>query len=234
MDIPGYCGDLEELQPGTMLVDAAGLLGDERFWPAFLLNVGAADSALSVFGVDSADIEPFMEVLAHPLRWPVISLGLTEGHRLHVVFRNFVEDAGVDYVLQPTDGSQAIVLAALEGHFQGPALAWHELIAMSEHPDPRLSSAERLLLLLPACADLKAPASASARVADALAAVGARGALEAVAAELLEGGYWPPSSWAVVDDALVSDSPYAIRRPNGSISADSLRLVTQAFRPGQP
>lgn len=82
--------------------------------------------------------------------------------------RNFPDDGGVDYVLDPGTGSESIPFAALDGHFRGPALAWPELIAAAQHPDALRSPAERLLLLLPACADRDRPSNAADTVVGVL------------------------------------------------------------------
>jgi hypothetical protein len=65
----------------------------------------------------------------------VFSLPHAHRNRLHIIMRNFEGDAGVDYVLETSAGDKSIDLAALEGHFRGPALAWSELMVAAQQSD---------------------------------------------------------------------------------------------------
>ena len=56
--------------------------------------------------------------------WPVISLNLAQGHRVHILFRNYEDDSGWDYLLQQAGSDVVITAASLEGGFHGPALSW--------------------------------------------------------------------------------------------------------------
>jgi hypothetical protein len=98
------------------------------FWPAFLHTVGGSKSAVHAFDNDLADVSALLDELLNPQAWPVLSVRLQRGHLLHIVMRNFPDDAGVDYVIAPANGGQHIPLAAMEGHFRGPALSWPELV----------------------------------------------------------------------------------------------------------
>jgi hypothetical protein len=91
-----------------------------------------------------------------------------------LLFRNFEGDAGWDYLLQPEGTDTVITLAALEGHFQGPALSWRDLVVVASQPDRTRSGAERLLLLLPAMGDANLPDEAEQLIAASLTAVGIR------------------------------------------------------------
>lgn len=139
------------------------------------------------------------------MQWPVFSVELSDGHRVHLIWRNYVEDAGWDYLLTHSGSGQMARIAALEGCFQGPALPWPELVGLAQRPDTQLASAERLLMLLPAMTDTSMPSNAAAIVAEAVAAVGGRRFSEEVASELLTANdrFWGPTEWRENDGVQV-------------------------------
>jgi hypothetical protein len=53
------------------------------------------------------------------------------GAELAVVFRNLDEDSGIDFLVLPPDGGDAIEIAALDGHQTGPGFSWTELAAVA-------------------------------------------------------------------------------------------------------
>ncbi|MFC0031974.1 hypothetical protein ACFFMM_20870 [Micromonospora chaiyaphumensis] len=231
MIIPGYLDGYEPPFPHSPLVDGSALMTHPLFWPTFLFAVGESATAPEAFGVDPADLEQIADTFLDPHSWPVFSLPLAGRCRLHVVMRNARDDGGVDYVLDPGTGDARIPLAAVEGHFRGPAFAWPEVVAAAHHPDHDHTPAERLLLILPACADSNRPGSAVDLVAEALTAVGARSEVCQVGEELLHSRYWAPCRWASTADGLVALGPHAYRRRGGELSPDQLRLVADSLQP---
>lgn len=231
--IPGYLDGYEPPILRSPLVDGSDLMSYAMFWPTFLATVGGAASAPDAFGVDPADLEPIVDAFLDPDRWPVFSLPLAEGCRLHVVLRNYEGEGGVDYVLDPGTGDVSIPLAAMEGHFRGPAFAWQEVVAAARQPDPDHTPAERLLLLVPACADSSRPDTAVDMTAEALTTLGARSGGRQLSEELLTSPrYWGPCRWTYVDDVLVGLGPATYRRHGGELSPEQLRLVATALQPG--
>ena len=166
MQIPGH--------PDGPHVDASGWPADEPFWPAFLLHFGSARSALDAFDVDLADLDAYLDRFADPSRWPVFPLPVGDG-TLYVIGCNLPTDVGISYVL---DEDALAVLGRHPYTGQGVPLA-----LLPESPEQRL-------LALPAAGDDLEPQDATRLVADALAAVGAVGAVEALADELLEHRAW--------------------------------------------
>ncbi|MEU6078109.1 hypothetical protein [Micromonospora sp. NPDC047074] len=232
MIIPGYLDGCEPPFPRSPLVDGSDVMSHALFWPAFLAVVGGSAAAPDAFDVDPADLEQIVDVFLDPRRWPVFSLPLSGRCRLHVVMRNFEDDSGVDYVFDPGTGDASITLAAMEGHFRGPAFAWPEVVAAAHQADPDHTPAERLLLLVPACADSNRPRKAVDLVAEALATLGARSDVRRVSEELLNSRrYWTPCRWADLDDVLVSLGPHAYRRHAGELSPEQLRLVAATLQP---
>ncbi|AEV86992.1 hypothetical protein ACWT_5973 [Actinoplanes sp. SE50] len=230
--IPGYLDGYEPPIVDSPLVDGSALMAHDLFWPAFLSTVGGSATAPYAFGADPADLDEMVDAFLDEHEWPVFSLLLAGTGQLHVVMRNLPDDGGVDYVLDPGTGSRSIPLAALDGHFRGPALAWPELIDTARPPGAPHTSAERLLLLLPACADRDRPSDVTEMVAAALTAVGAVSGTHAVAEELLDSPrFWTRDcGWTIVDQALVCLGSHAYRSADAELTSSDLRLVTEAFR----
>lgn len=232
MIISGYLDGYEPPILRSPLVDGSEMMSSDLFWPAFLYTVGGSASAPNAFDTDPADLSEFIDTLLSPHGWPVFSVPLAGRSRLHIIMRNFEDDSGVDYVLDPGTGGKSIRLALMEGHFRGPALAWPELVVAAQQPDQKHTPAERLLLLLPACADSDRPGGAVDMVAQALTALGVRSSVRQVSAELLNSRrYWTPCQWATVDDILVCLGSHAYRSLGGELAPNDLRLITDAFRP---
>ncbi|MGW0214491.1 hypothetical protein ACWDXH_08855 [Micromonospora chokoriensis] len=232
MIIPGYLDGYEPPFPRSSLVDGADIMSQELFWPAFLLTVGGSESVPDAFGVDPADLEHIVDTFLDPHSWPVFSLPLPGRCRLHVIMRNVDDDGGVDYMLDPGTGDASIPLAAMEGHFRGPAFAWPEVVAAAHQPDQDRTPAERLLLLVPACADSNRPREAVDLVAEALTALGARSDVRRVSEELLNSGrYWTPCPWVTIDDVLVGLGSHTYRHHGGELSREQLRLIADTLQP---
>ncbi len=146
--------------------------------------------------------------------------------------RNVEDEGGIDYVLDPGTGDASIPLAAMEGHFRGPAFTWPKVVAAAHQPDPNHTPAERLLLLVPACAESSCPHEAVDLVAEALAAVGARSGVRQISEELLNSRrYWTPCRWEYVDDVLVGLGPHTYRRHGCYLSPEQLHLIAAILQP---
>jgi hypothetical protein len=158
------------------LTDRADLPADPAFWPLYLAWLGGAAT-----GGTSAELTA---TLLDEEAWPVLTVPVRAGHRVHVVFANEPEDGSVDFVLAPADDRPPVLFAEVSGHFQGPGLCWAELAAVTA-PD-------RFLLLLPTLGDTATPPAALDVVARALTAVGAD---PSWAADLVEPRLWSPADW---------------------------------------
>ncbi|MBB5803585.1 hypothetical protein F4560_003353 [Saccharothrix ecbatanensis] len=226
MRIPGYVDGFVPAVPDDILVDRTDLVGDPVFWALFLMLTGGSDSAATAFDVDPADMSALYEDLNDQDRWPVLTLPVRGGHRVHLVWCNFPDDSGHDYLLSPADNRRAVPLAHISGNFHGPGLSWDELVATSQQPDPVLSAAARMLLLLPASGDTAAPPTAPDLVAAALTAVGAKRHQRAVATELLSHrNRWTPANWHTTGGVSWCSGWYTYRtRDNPDV-----RLFTTAF-----
>jgi hypothetical protein len=171
---------------------------DPLFWPAFLFAVGGSRTAAVAFDVDPADVEEYADDLHDPGSWPVLTVQLARRHRLYLLFRNFDGDSGWDYLLHSAGSDSVITLATLEGGFQGPGLAWPELLVAAAQPDPARTPAERLLLMLPAVGDADVSDDAGELVAAAFVAVEGRPEhAHEVAKELLTASdrFWGSPTW---------------------------------------
>lgn len=228
MIIPGYLDGCEPPVDPSTLLDATSWLDDPACWPALLYAVGGARHAVEAFDVDHADLDAMLDKLGRPDQWPVFTLTVGDGNRIHLVWRNFVDDAGWDYVLALPHADTAIRLAALEGHFTGPAWPWPELVDLADQPDPQHSSGQRLLLLLPAVGDHDIPARATDIVVTALTEIGARRHQAAVARELLtaSGRFWGSVAWGQLDGVPICHGAHSLR---GASHLDQLHTITQAL-----
>jgi hypothetical protein len=198
----------------SVLTEAVPSREDRLFWPVFLLTVGGSRAAATSFDVDPADVEEYAEELHHPDTWPFLTVRLARGHRVHVLFRNFEDDSGWDYLLQPAGSESVMTLAALEGGFQGPGLSWQELLAVAGQPDPAWTPAERLLLLLPAVGDADLAHDAEELVATAFTTVGGRPECRhEVAGELLIASrrFWGSPAWIKHEDRYVCSGEHSPR-----------------------
>jgi hypothetical protein len=227
--IEGYLDGWEPPLVPSPLVDAGAMPARPGFWPAFLYAVGLSKSAAEAFDDDLADVSVLIDELVDPTAWPVLSIRLHRGHLLHIVMRNFPDDAGVDFVIAPPVGGRYIPLAAMEGSFRGPGLSWPELVAAARQPDDVLSPAARMLLLLPITGDTHTPAHAAPLIAKALTSVGATRLQDVVASELLNvRAFWAPATWTTVQGVRVCDGHHSYRTLGG-LTRQQLELVDEAL-----
>ncbi|MEH1169665.1 hypothetical protein V6V47_30230 [Micromonospora sp. CPCC 205539] len=229
MPLRGYLDGFQPSVDASVLIDATPWLDDSLFWPAFLLAPGGSRAAAVAFDADPADVEVYTQQMHQHDSWPVISLDLARGHRLHILFRNFDGDSGWDYLVQPAGSDMAFAAAALEGGFQGPALSWSELVTTASRPDSKHGRAERLLLLLPAVGDCAIPPDAHSVVTAAVTAVGAKHRQDDVARELLNAShrFWGDSDW---DDQNGMPVCRGVHSPRHSgTSRYRLALMAEAF-----
>ena len=225
-----YLSDFRPPVNESVLSELGPLPDDDLFWPAFLLTVGGSRAAATAFDVDPADVEEYTEELHHPDRWPLLTMQLARGHRLHLLFRNFDGDSGWDYLLQPAGSDSVITLAALEGSFQGPGLSWPELLVVAAQCDPTRTQAERLLLLLPAVGDADLPHNAEELVADAFTEIGGRPEYRhEVASELLTASrrFWGSPAWVEYEERFVCPGAHSPR--NMGAPLDRHALIAEAL-----
>jgi hypothetical protein len=148
---------------------------------------------------------------------------------LRIVYRNFPDDAGIDFLVTSDLGGTAIAIAAVEGHFRGPGLCWAELQALAGMPDPVHSPTQRLVLALPSLGDTGRPADAVTVVTDALRSIGAVGDAGALAAELIESPtMFGHATWAIRQGVRMCLGRHAVRHVQ-DLSLNHLREVDLAF-----
>ncbi|GAB3903120.1 hypothetical protein GCM10029964_094590 [Kibdelosporangium lantanae] len=226
MPLTDYLAQFTPPRPANTLVPRHDLVHDPRFW-ALHLWLPAPDVA-DAFDIDPDDLDAYATELLDEDRWPMITLDVAHGHRVHVIQRNLPGDGGTDFVLELA-GGDLVRLAKLDGHFDGPGLCRSELVTAALIQDAEFTPAQRLLLLVPMLGDINLPASASNTVADALTSVGAVRDQRSVASDLVSGTLWASCAWFVEDgvrwfggDDLRSRSRANPRR----------REITEAFTVG--
>ncbi|MBK3561962.1 hypothetical protein JHN55_36605 [Streptomyces sp. MBT56] len=155
------------------LVAGESLVGRRGFWANHLLAMcgdgTCAEWAVPEwFGGDGADADALAEVLFDSEQWPVFRVLVPDGRQVSgvvVVYRNFADEFGVDYLL----GGQDRCLVA--------GLSWQELIRVADCPEPPAEGVQdvfgRFLLLLPLLSGEWSGDVVRERIFAALVAVGA-------------------------------------------------------------
>ncbi|MFD5872177.1 hypothetical protein [Streptomyces sp. NPDC060322] len=224
---------------GGALTYQVGLLDEPLFWLGHLYSCVQSEEAEELlFGADYDAAGDFQRQLWERAEWSAFTVPLAADHRLHAVYRTVADDTGTDYLLHHPDWGQAEVLARDEGHFMGPGLSWHELVAAADNmllggstTDPH----SRLLLLLPAFGDDAVPDDAVGRLAAALRAGTSVEDPDTLASALLEDqGAHGPARWTVAGHGFsVNDGEYSCRSPTNlfALSADRLAQVATAPAP---
>lgn len=191
--IPGYTTvgppdfDIEFDAP---VHDAESLVGHPAFWWYYVSGpLGAARQSEGAFAVTAEEYAAMSAVLSDPEHWPAIPVRLDGNVRLWVVFRNFEEDEGLDFV-QERPGRPAERVASVEGHGFPSDLSWADLLAVAALPDDRLTRAQRLLLMLPMLGPQVLPDDAEAVLREALSGIGAENRAS-LAAALRDAVHWP-------------------------------------------
>ncbi|GAA1654154.1 hypothetical protein [Actinoplanes couchii] len=186
--IPGYDDSGPALDGPGLAFDGAALLDLPGFWPAHLGGhlMLDLDEAAAFFGDDPVQTRLTYDRLTDTAAWPVFFCDAGNGARLAVVYRNFDEDHGVDYLLLP-DGGPAITVGVDEGGFSGRGLTWTEVAGIAGRQPGERARATVLLLLAPALTRIAA--DAEDQLAAALRTVGVTGDAAVIAARILRPDY---------------------------------------------
>lgn len=234
VQVRGYERFGPELDDGIPYVDGSPFLVVSGFWPAYFLTQGIEDEDL-VFGVFEEGEESALQAHGEMRRedaWPVFRIPTSDGRAVIIVFRNFADDDGVDYVVDPGQGRDCIQIAAVEGHFLGPGISWDELHAIANAGDGPLEKARRMLLLAPMYADGQHVERAAEMFARSLREVGATGDPADLARLLAEGGtMWGEPEWFLGDDgAWTCEGELSYRNPDGGLDLASREEVDKVLR----
>ncbi|APS20569.1 hypothetical protein ACIQEY_33170 [Streptomyces parvus] len=161
------------------VVAGESLVGRRGFWASHLLAMcadgtcaGQADPEW--FGGDGADADALAEVLFDPEQWLVFRVPVPDGHPVPgvvVVYRNLVDEFGVDYL----PGAPGTGACLSSGPVSG--LSWQELTRVADCPRPPAEGVQdasgRFLLLLPLLSGEWSDEVVRERIVAALVAVGA-------------------------------------------------------------
>ncbi|WP_329350184.1 hypothetical protein OG226_26095 [Streptomyces sp. NBC_01261] len=231
LKIPGY--------EGGPLVEGGAHLDDALFWPVHLGScLRGEDAQRAAFGADWDAATRLYQVLSAEREWPTFSVALQSGHTIHVVYRNFDGDRGVDYLIHHPTWPRAETLAVDDGHFMGPGLAWPELLCAARQPstkgvgDPN----SRLLLLFPALGDAQLPDDAAVALTTALSTLTWIEEPADVAGMLLENqGQWAPAHWTLTDSVWINDGGHSYRNPGNAFALPEgrLREISNALNAGE-
>ncbi|MCX5396769.1 hypothetical protein [Streptomyces sp. NBC_00102] len=229
--IPGYESDA--------LTHPTDLLDDTLFWLGHLHSCPAGEETEELLlGADEEAALAYHEQLWRYADWPTFTVPLAGGHRIHIVYRTFEDDPGVDYLLHQPSWDQAEYLASDEGHFMGPGLSWPELVAAADNGLPGGSTTDphaRLLLLFPAFGDEDVPEDAAVRLTAALRARTGVDDPQALAVALLDDqGPTGPVGWrTTVHGVRVGEGSHSYRNPANpfALPPDRMARVSAALTP---
>jgi hypothetical protein len=221
LKIPGY--------EGGPLVRGDAYLDDPLFWPVHLAScLRGEDAQRAAFGADWDAAMELYRTLSAEHEWPVFSVPLHSGHTIYVVYRNFVDEWGVDYLIHQPAWSEAETLAVIDGHFMGPGMAWPELVSAARQSvtegigDPDA----RLLLLFPTLGDALLPDDAASALTTSLAALTLIEEPAEVARVLLENqGQWAPARWRSAGGVWTNDGGHSYRNPSNAFALPEGRLL---------
>ncbi|QQM41529.1 hypothetical protein [Streptomyces liliifuscus] len=221
LKIPGY-----EHGP---LVEGGAYLDDPLFWPVHLGScLRGEDAQRAAFGADWDAAIELNRRLTAVREWPVFGLPLRSGHTIHVVYRNFEGDRGVDYLIHHPTWPAAEILAVDDGHFMGPGTAWPELLSAARQPATEGvdDSDARLLLLFPTLGDAQLPDDAPTVLTAALAALTVIEEPAEVARTLLEKqGQWARAHWRLEDGIRINDGGHSYRNPHNAFAIPKAHLL---------
>ncbi|MCC8480763.1 hypothetical protein LMJ41_23195 [Streptomyces globisporus] len=153
------------------------LMGRRGFWANHLLalcgdGTCAGRAGPEWFGGDGGDADALAEVLLNPEQWPVFRVLVPDGHLacgVVVVYRNLVDEFGVDYL--PGGPGAGLSSGLVSG------LSWRELTRVADCPEPPADGVQgvsgRFLLLLPLLSGEWPDEVVRERIVAALVAVGA-------------------------------------------------------------
>ncbi len=226
--LPGY-DDLgpDALEGPGLAYDGSELLGRPGFWPAHLgevLELDLDDELAGLFDERLDAIRSVHRQLTDAAAWPVFPIELGGGGRAAVVYRNFAEDTGVDYLVVPPGGGSCIRFATVEGAPDGPGISWPELAAVADRQPTPVGRATALLLLAPVLGDVAAASGeATARLAEALRVVGVTGQAGAVA-EAIVAAF--PAGWSRTADGItICGDEGSTRNPAGPAALPPVELA---------
>jgi hypothetical protein len=163
------------------------VVGYPAFWSHYLAGpLGADRESDAAFEVTAADYQEMSAVLNDPERWPVVSVRLDRNAWLRIVYSNFEDDEGLDFVEERP--GQMVKVFTLDQDAGSSTMTWAELMVAADLPDERLTWAQRLILMLPMLDAQELPADAGEVIDRALEGIGAanRAAVVAVLLDSLD------------------------------------------------
>jgi hypothetical protein len=226
--LPGY-DDLgpDDLEGPGLGYDGSELLGRPGFWPAYLGEILGLDldrDLAELFDDQLDAIRTAYQQLTDPFAWPIFPIELGGG-RVAVVYRNFTEDMGQDYLVVPPDGEHCIKIATVEGALQAPGISWPELTAVADRQTTPSERTTVSLLLAPILGVAAAEAAeATARLAEALRVAGVTGQVTTIAEGIVSAF---PAEWGrTADGIVVCWDEGSTRNPGGPAALKPAALAT--------
>jgi hypothetical protein len=231
--LPGYDDrGPDDLDGPGLAYDGSELLRQRGFWPAYLgetLELGLDEELAELFGERLDAVRSVYERLTDESAWPVFLIELGSDARAAVVYRNFTEDIGLDYLVIPAGGN-SIRIATIEGALDGPGISWPELRAVADRQPTAVERATALLLLSRVLGDEAAESGeAVAQIGAALGVIGVVGEVERIAQAIVSA---TPAGWHRTANGFnVCDDEGSTRNPSSraAMKQTDLRTVSALF-----
>ena len=232
----------DALAASLLYVPDVSIIRRPGFWPAYFFAQGANDMERleRCCGIRWDAVRDVFRTAGDPEHWPLVGVRMNPG-QLAMVFRNDLEDQGVDFICSPADGiSDGYRIAWSEGGVMGPGLSWTELLHVSSSstrlPDG-MTQDEGFLLFLPACGDSIGERERDDRILEAMDGAGVSGSHRELLDYLMrDGPLWEECQWAPGPSGEnICDAPWSPRNPKSptALSEGTRALVSQILNPNQ-
>ncbi|BCJ37537.1 hypothetical protein Athai_50400 [Actinocatenispora thailandica] len=227
LDIEAALGSLDAILVETDV----NALRAEHLAAHFVYDDEDLDLVCPAFGVQPDAVRTAYHELKNPDEWPVFRIKMSNNCSMLVIYRNFEDDPGIDFVLQFADVAREARISALEGHYLGPGLSSGEYLSLDAGID---STSFEILLLVPIVGEAQPVNNYYEHVLSRIRQVNGdpRAAAELARQWCHHSPFWPMPTWRKLDSGvLVSDGQYSPRNPENPNALDPtlMKLVSRTL-----
>ncbi|MFC7266486.1 hypothetical protein [Streptomyces lutosisoli] len=225
MNVNGYASLFPDgMHVEQLLIDGWARCSTMSHMAAHLMayEVGDEDLVCAASHVEVEAAQDAFGELTDLGMWPVFRIPLKGGAAIAVIYRNFEDDPGVDYVLEPGADQPLLRLAAIGGEYFGPGIALSELHWIVRHgallPDD-VAKSKALLLLLPMVGDMDRGESRLEDLGLVLSSTSSWTNAERFINDFLDDHpLWESVTWASSGEILLCNGEHSPRNPASSFA----------------